>query len=49
MEYPILFIHAGSQYNETDNPVPAPYMRRSFELEKLPEHATAGNYGSRLL
>lgn len=40
MEYPILFIHAGSQYNETDNPVPAPYMRRSFELEKLPEHAT---------
>ena len=39
MKYPITFIHAGTQYNEVENPVPAPYMRRSFELKELPETA----------
>lgn len=39
MKYPITFICAGTKYNEVENPVPAPYMRRSFVLEKLPETA----------
>ena len=39
MKYPITFICSGTKYNEVENPVPAPYMRRSFVLEKLPETA----------
>lgn len=34
-----MFIGAGPKRNEPDNPVPAPYLRRVFEIEELPETA----------
>lgn len=39
MEYPIKFIGAGIQMNEPDKPVAAPYLRRTFEINDIPEMA----------
>ncbi len=39
MKYPIPFIQATARRNEPDAPVAAPYLRRSFELETVPQTA----------
>lgn len=39
MQYPITFIGAGRALNEAAVPVPAPYMRRTFFLEDIPDTA----------
>lgn len=39
MQYPITFIEAGKAINEAAVPVPAPYMRRTFFLEDIPDTA----------
>lgn len=37
MEFPMRFIHAGPDYSTLTGYVPAPYLRKSFRLEVLPE------------
>ena len=39
MDYPMQFIHAGPAYSTLTEYVPAPYLRKSFRLEVLPEKA----------
>lgn len=39
MEYPKRFIGAGTQYGTLEKPVAAPYLRRAFLVEALPEKA----------
>lgn len=39
MDFPMHFIHAGPAYSTLTEYVPAPYLRKSFQLESLPEKA----------
>lgn len=39
MEFPESFIYAGPAFSAPEQPVPAPYFRRQFRLERVPEQA----------
>ena len=39
MQFPIQFICASHDYADYGHPVPAPYLRRSFRLDKAPSGA----------
>ena len=38
-EFPMQFISASTEYADFDRQVPAPYIRKKFTLDRMPEEA----------
>ena len=38
-EFPMQFISASTEYADFDRQVPAPYIRKKFALDRMPEEA----------